>query len=166
MLKLIKADNGMNILGRGPLVMLFALPALGAAVMLHIYMPRAARLPLPSGVIAPLGALIIAAGAIMWLVAVAQLLTQFPRGKLVTTGAYAICRNPIYASFGILILPGISFVTGTWVYIVAGAVLCLGVLIFIRKEEQDLLRVFGDDYRSYVARVHRIVPFAGLAGSR
>jgi protein-S-isoprenylcysteine O-methyltransferase Ste14 len=29
----------------------------------------------------------------------------------------------------------------------------------IRKEERDLLRVFGDEYRDYTARVHRIVPF-------
>jgi protein-S-isoprenylcysteine O-methyltransferase Ste14 len=66
-----------------------------------------------------------------------------------------------------LVLPGLSLVLGTWVYVAAGAVLCLGVRILIRKEERDLLRVFGEEYRGYTVRVHRLIPLvrprSGLA---
>ncbi len=81
------------------------------------------------------------------------------RGKLITAGAYGVCRNPIYSSFGFFILPGLSLLSSTWVYLVVAAVLCLGVRIFIRTEEQDLMRVFGDEYRAYTGRVHRLIPF-------
>jgi protein-S-isoprenylcysteine O-methyltransferase Ste14 len=104
-------------------------------------------------------------GLALWLTAVVQLLIGFPRGRLVTEGAYGVCRNPIYSSFALSLLPGLSLVTGTWVYLVVAAVLCLGVRIFIRKEEQDLLRVFGDEYRRYTERVHRIIPFVKPAGA-
>jgi protein-S-isoprenylcysteine O-methyltransferase Ste14 len=56
-------------------------------------------------------------------------------------------------------LPGLLLMSGTWVCLVVSAVLCLGVVIFIRKEERDLLRVLGDEYQRYTARVHRIIPF-------
>ena len=36
----------------------------------------------------------------------------------------------------------------------------LDVGIFIRKQERDLSRVFGDEFRQYTSRVRRIIPFA------
>lgn len=89
----------------------------------------------------------------------AQLLSGFPKGKLVTTGAYGVCRNPIYGSVALLVLPGLALATGIWGYLVPAAALLLGVAIFIPREERDLARVFGEEYRRYTASVHRILPF-------
>ena len=162
---LLKADNGMNIFGQGPRIMLFTAPAAAAAVMAHLVAPGLVRIPLPASLLTSLGEVLLLLGLMLWLTALEQLLTGFPRGKLVTSGAYGICRNPIYSSFALLVLPGLSLVTRTWVYLVVAAVLCLGVRLFVPREEHDLLRVFGDEYRAYTARVHRIVPFARPSGS-
>jgi protein-S-isoprenylcysteine O-methyltransferase Ste14 len=159
MLKLIKADNGMNIFGQGIWIMLFTLPAAAGAMVVHFYLPDLVEIPLPRNILTLLGLALVLPGFVLWLTAVVQLLIGFPRGKLVNTGAYGVCRNPIYSSFGLFILPGMSLMSGTWVYLTVAAVLCLDVWIFIRKEEQDLLRVFGDEYRSYTSRVHRLIPF-------
>jgi protein-S-isoprenylcysteine O-methyltransferase Ste14 len=159
MLRLFKADNGMNIFGQGIWIILFTIPAAAGAVAAHFYVPNLVALPLPRSILTPLGVALVLPGVVLWLTAVTQLLIGFPQGKLVSTGAYGVCRNPIYSSFGFFILPGLSLASGTWVYLVVAAVLCLGVAIFIRKEERDLLRVFGDEYRHYTARVHRIIPF-------
>jgi protein-S-isoprenylcysteine O-methyltransferase Ste14 len=156
---LVNTDNGMNILGQGPKILLFTIPAVAGAVAAHILAPDWIRIPLPGSVLGPIGVALITAGAILWLTAVAQLVVGFPKGKLVRTGAYGVCRNPIYSSFGFFVLPGLSLLCGTWIYLAPAAVLCLGVVILIRREERDLLRVFGDKYRSYTARVHRIIPF-------
>lgn len=165
MLRLIRAGNGMNIVGQGIWIILFTLPAAAGAAAAHFYLPNLVRIPLPKNILTPLGVALILPGFLMWLTAVVQLLIGFPQGKLLTTGAYGVCRNPIYSSFGFFILPGLSMTSGTWVYLVAAAALCLGVWIFIRKEERDLLRVFGDEYRQYTARVHRIIPFVKPAGN-
>ena len=156
---LIKADNGMNIFGQGLRILLFTAPVVVGAVLAQLRAPELVRLPLSSSVLEPLGVLLIVLGLSLWLTALGQLIVAFPLGKLVTTGAYGVCRNPIYSSIGLFVLPGLAMLSGTWGYLVAGAALCLGVRIFIPREERDLLRVFGDEYRRYTAQVHRLIPF-------
>jgi protein-S-isoprenylcysteine O-methyltransferase Ste14 len=157
--RLVKADNGMNILGQGIWIILFTAPAVAAAVVAHRHVPDLVRIPLPTSILTPLAVALVPVGLAFWLTALVQLLIGFPQGKLVTSGAYGVCRNPIYSSFVFFVLPGLSLASGTWAYLVVAAVLCLGVRIFIRKEERDLLRVFGEEYRQYTVRVHRVIPF-------
>lgn len=88
-----------------------------------------------------------------------QLLVGFSKGKLVTTGAYGVVRNPIYSSATFFILPAVALITWTWVYLVASVFLYAGVMIFIGKEEQQLKNAFGKEYEDYLARIHRLVPF-------
>ena len=158
-MKLFKADNGMNIVGQGAKIMLFAFPAAVASVGLHFYSPAVARLPAPSSILTPAGIVFMVLGITLWLPAVVQLLIGFPQGKLVRTGAYGVCRNPIYSSFALFILPGISFLTGTWVYLLVSVFLVFAVIIFIRKEEEKLRQVFGAEYENYLATVSRVLPF-------
>lgn len=159
-----QAENGMSIFGQGPWIMLFTSPAAVGAVMAHALAPDLVRIPLPGSILTPPGMALVLLGLAFWLIAVVQLLNGFPRGKLITSGAYGACRNPIYSSFGLFVLPGVSLLSGTWAYLVVAAVLCLGVRIFIRREERDLLQVFGDEYRRYTASVHRLIPFVRPAG--
>jgi protein-S-isoprenylcysteine O-methyltransferase Ste14 len=163
--RLFRADNGMNIVGQGGRIMLVTMPALAAAMIAHLNVPDLVRIPLPRSVLAPPGVALAVPGLALWLTAVVQLLVGFPRGKLVTSGAYGVCRNPIYSSMALFVLPGVSLMTGTWAYLVPAAVLLVAVLVFIREEERDLLRVFGDEYRRYTARVHRVIPFVRSARS-
>ena len=86
-------------------------------------------------------------------------MTGFSKGKLVTTGAYGIVRNPIYSSVTFFVLPAVALLTLTWVYFVASAFLYAGVMIFIGKEERQLTKAFGEEYENYIARVDRLVPF-------
>ncbi|HOX47376.1 MAG TPA: isoprenylcysteine carboxylmethyltransferase family protein [Myxococcota bacterium] len=158
MLKLLKAENGMNIIGQGARIILFTVPAVVGAVMAQLYVPELVQIPLPGSISIPLGIALLVPGVALWLAAMAQLLLGFSRGKLVTECAYSVCRNPIYSSFVFFILPGISLASGTWVYLAVAGVLGLGVVIFIRKEERDLLRVFGDEYQRYTLRVRRLLP--------
>ncbi len=107
----------------------------------------------------PLGYVLIIPGLALWASAVVQLLTDFPKGKLITTGAYRVVRNPIYSSATFFILPAIALLTRTWVYFMPAIFLFAGVMIFIGKEERHLTEVFGQAYEDYKANVHRLVPF-------
>jgi protein-S-isoprenylcysteine O-methyltransferase Ste14 len=86
-------------------------------------------------------------------------LTGFSKGRLVTTGAYGVVRNPIYSSVTFFILPAVALITLTWVYFVVSVFLYVGVTIFIGTEEQQLTKAFGKEYENYMARVDRLVPF-------
>ena len=83
------------------------------------------------------------------------------RTALVTSGPFAVVRNPIYAAF----LPatvGLALLVPNAVAFVGLATLFVALEIQVRLvEEPYLLRVHGDSYRQYAARVGRFVPGLG-----
>jgi protein-S-isoprenylcysteine O-methyltransferase Ste14 len=75
-------------------------------------------------------------------------------GKLVTTGVFAISRNPIYAGFALVLL-GQFLVFPSWIPL---AYLAAGVLLFHRqvlREEHALRTLYGKQYEEYCRRVRR-----------
>jgi protein-S-isoprenylcysteine O-methyltransferase Ste14 len=156
---IFKKQNGMSIIGQGGKIILFMLPALVAAILVHIYLPQIAALPASLSFLKPVGYLLLPLGLLLWGTAVIQLLTGFSKGKLVTTGAYGVVRNPIYSSVTFFILPAVALITLTWVYFVPSVFLYAGVMIFIGVEEKQLTLAFGKQYEIYMTRVDRLVPF-------
>ena len=159
MINILKKQNGMNIIGQGGKIILFMLPSLITAILCHLYFPQIAAFPESIGFIQPLGYVLLPLGLILWGSAVIQLLAGFSKGKLVTTGAYGIVRNPIYSSVTFFILPAVALITLTWVYFMVSLFLYAGVLLFIREEEQQLTKAFGKKYEDYLTRVDRLIPF-------
>lgn len=77
---------------------------------------------------------------------------------LTTSGPYSLCRNPLYF-FSILLAVGLGFCTETFtVPVVLGATTLVPILASIKKEEQHLRELFGDEYESYRASVPRLCP--------
>ena len=158
MLSILRKQHGMNIVGQGGKIILFMLPALIGAILIHRYFPQVVALPMSLSFIKPVGYVLLLPGLILWGTAVIQLLVGFPQGKLVTTGAYGVVRNPIYSSVTFFILPAVTLMTLTWVYLIVSVFLYVGVMIFIGTEEQQLTHAFGKQYEDYVERVDRLVP--------
>jgi len=158
MINILKKQNGMNIVGQGGKIIIFMLQSLIAAIGAHKYLPTVAALPESIRFIKPVGYLLLLPGLVMWGTAVTQLLMGFSKGKLMTTGAYGVVRNPIYSSVTFFILPAVALMTLTWVYLIVSVFLYVGVMIFIRTEEQQLTHAFGKQYEDYLAKVDRLVP--------
>lgn len=73
---------------------------------------------------------------------------------LVTTGPYAVSRNPMYVGWTALYL-GIALVLNTvWLFVLLPAVLATCHRV-VRREERSLEREFGDGYRAYRREVRR-----------
>ena len=74
---------------------------------------------------------------------------------LITTGPYAFSRNPMYLAWNIIYL-AIALLVNTWWLIVLLPVLILYTHYFVvAREEEQLERQFGEQYRQYRAKVHR-----------
>ena len=159
MINILRKQNGMNIVGQGGKIILFTLPSLIAAIWIHTYLPQIAALPESISFIRPLGYFLLVPGVILWGTAVIQLITGFSKGELVTSGAYGIVRNPIYASVTFFVLPAVALLTLTWVYFVPSIFLYAGVMIFIGTEEKQLTLAFGKQYQDYMGNVDRLIPF-------
>lgn len=78
---------------------------------------------------------------------------------LVTGGVYKRIRHPIYTAFWLYGLAQ-ALLLPNWIAGPAGLV-GFGVLFFCRvgPEEQLMIEAFGADYRAYMARTRRIVPW-------
>lgn len=80
-----------------------------------------------------------------------------PPERLVTDGAFAWCRNPMYLGH-IIFLAGLALTLQSWL----AAALALGTAVWfqfrVRRDERRLEERFGEPYREYAARVKRWVP--------
>jgi protein-S-isoprenylcysteine O-methyltransferase Ste14 len=159
MASILKNQKGMNIVGQGGKIILFMLPSLVAALWVQMHLPRIAALPKSLSFLKPVGYFLLLPGLVLWGAAIVQLLTGFPRGRLVTKGAYGVVRNPIYSSATFFFFPAVALMTLTWVYFVVSVFLYVGVMIFIGTEEKQLTKDFGKEYENYMARVDRLIPF-------
>jgi protein-S-isoprenylcysteine O-methyltransferase Ste14 len=159
MINILKKQNGMTIIGQGGKIILFMLPSLIAAILVQVYFPQIAALPAGISFIMPVAYILLPLGLVLWGTAIVQLLTGFSKGKLVTSGAYGVVRNPIYSSATFFLLPAVALMTLTWVYFIPSIFLYAGVMIFIGVEEKQLTLAFGKEYEDYMARVDRMIPF-------
>ena len=78
--------------------------------------------------------------------------------KLVTKGIYEKVRHPMYSAFWLWAIAPL-FLLGNWMAGLAGIV-GFGTLYFLRvgQEEAMMEAEFGQSYRDYKARTHRIIP--------
>ena len=86
-------------------------------------------------------------------------IVTFDDMKLATSGPYSRVRHPMYGGF---CLWGLTFLLFTDNWAVGGAVVALVVfvaLVRVPHEEKVLLEHFGDDYRQYMGRTSRFLPF-------
>jgi protein-S-isoprenylcysteine O-methyltransferase Ste14 len=80
---------------------------------------------------------------------------------LVTSGWFAVCRNPIYAAM-IVGWTGFALMVPTGLGLVAVVVISLGLELQVRAvEEPYLVRTHGSEYEGYAERVGRFVPGVG-----
>jgi protein-S-isoprenylcysteine O-methyltransferase Ste14 len=84
---------------------------------------------------------------------------------LVRTGAFSLVRNPIFAAMIVFTL-GQTLLAPNPVAIAVFLTFLAAVEVSVRSaEEPYLLRVHGDDYRDYTAKVGRFVPRIGLSAT-
>jgi len=78
--------------------------------------------------------------------------------KLVTTGLFAHCRNPLYVG-NILMFGGLLVIVDRWpVYVLGGAFIVVTYIAMVAAEERFLAQKFGAAYEDYCARVNRWWP--------
>ena len=139
--------------------------ALGAAAVAHAVLP--ARVPIDRRVARLIGWPTIAAGIGLaaWAVTSASsegVAIDRP-SRLVTTGAFALSRNPMYQGWSLAVL-GLGIASRSPWVLAAAAVASAAVDRHTVAEEASLARDFGDEYARYVATTPRSITLEGVAG--
>jgi protein-S-isoprenylcysteine O-methyltransferase Ste14 len=81
-----------------------------------------------------------------------------PTQKLVITGPYKYCRNPMITGVLFILLGESLFLHSTNILIWAGIFVIINTIYFILVEERSMLQRFGNDYRAYKKKVPRWLP--------
>jgi protein-S-isoprenylcysteine O-methyltransferase Ste14 len=80
--------------------------------------------------------------------------------RLAITGPYAYVRHPQYVGF-VSIMFGFLFQWPTLITLIMFPILVYMYARLARREEQDVLAEFGDEYRRYMARTPAFLPRVG-----
>lgn len=77
--------------------------------------------------------------------------------KLVTNGIYKYIRHPLY-TFGSSMFIAFGMMADNWFIALLGILTFIGMAIRTPKEEANLIKKFGDEYREYMKHTGRFLP--------
>ena len=80
--------------------------------------------------------------------------------QLITVGPYRYVRHPLY-TVGFLIFLGIGLMASMWWFLIGLLILLAALIWRTGKEEDNLLREFGEEYQAYRQRTGRYFPRFG-----
>ena len=135
------------------------LGAVGVGTLVHVLVPI--NLPLPAWT-RFLGGTLIASGAalVAWAVASAAETSVDEPQELVTTGAYAVSRNPMYLGWGAAVLGAAILNRNPWL-LIAWLHAVRAVHGEVLEEERSLSARFGRSFEDYRIRQPRYLPPLG-----
>lgn len=142
-----------RLIGSGDRIGLFTLPFVVVGVIANIAYPTVFQVGGPPTWLSWLSVGILVPGLAIWLWSVILILTNVPRGRLITGGPYRWVKHPLYTAVAILVLPWAGFLLDTWLGVVIGAVLYMASRIYAPAEEAELARTFGETWRAYSSSV-------------
>jgi protein-S-isoprenylcysteine O-methyltransferase Ste14 len=151
------SPNGLDARGVGPRILQFTIPVILLAIIASAYSFSWSGFPWQDVTfIKWSGAILTFMGATIFVIALVHFIIKFPTGKLITTGAFRLSRNPFYASWMVILLPGLALLLNNWLFLAAAVVMRIAFHFFIEKEEQTMRDAFGEEYDMYTKKVGRI----------
>ena len=151
--------NKLNFMGIGPKIGSVVLPWLAAAIFITLRFKGSFRYVSDNArILFYIGLVVISAGVIMYLLTIPALLKGLKETKLMTTGTYFLCCNPLYSSIMLLIIPGLSFIMNSWLIITTSIVGYTLLRIFIKSEYEEMEKFFREDFIKYRAETPDFFP--------
>lgn len=151
----------------------FTLLSIGYAIpifALSMYFKTSFKMDfIPYRMIATIAIVLILIGIPFYIIAAVTLTRAFNAGKLVTSGAFGICRHPIYASWIIFIVPGIALLLNSWIALTIPVMMYLFLRLLVRlvrKEEMYLEKTFSNEYTEYKRKIPAVLPIGWIKSNR
>ena len=150
----------MSRWGVGPLFVLLSVGYSAVIVVISKYYDSIFLIGfMPDQVRTVLGTALIAVGIPFFIASVVMVNKAYNSDCLVTGGVFKCCRHPLYASWAVLMVPGIVLLVNSWLGLTAPVFMYVLLRILVRKEEEYLAEVFGSEYLAYKTRTPCILPY-------
>jgi len=152
--------NRMTLFGCGPKLALLCLTYILLALIIMIKYPEFFDLRFIDLLLFKvLGIVWLGLGLIFWIYSAVYFLIYFQPGTLITKGPFALCRNPIYSSIIVFIIPSMAIIFHSGLTLSIALVLYIGFKISIHGETSLLRKIFGEEYDVYEKSVNELFPF-------
>ena len=152
--------TSMTLFGCGPKLALLCLPYIILSLVVMYLYPEFFDLKFLDNIYAKvLGYAWLAIGIVIWIYSAVFFLKYFKPGQLITNGPFCLCRNPIYSSIIVFIIPSLALISHSGLIFSISLVLYIGFKISIHGETNVLRRIFGEEYDKYEKSVNEIIPF-------
>jgi protein-S-isoprenylcysteine O-methyltransferase Ste14 len=152
--------NKLNFFGIGPIIGRIAISWLVLAIFFSIkfkgtftYIEDGTRIFFYAGLA------FLITGLLIYFLTLPLLLKGLKETRLVITGCFYLCCNPLYCAIILFIIPGISFIMNSWLVLTASIVAYILFKFSIKKEYAEMEKFFGDEYRNYRANTPEFFPF-------
>jgi protein-S-isoprenylcysteine O-methyltransferase Ste14 len=150
----------MTLFGCGPKLALLCLPYIILSLIIMIKYPEFLHLQFLDLILFKIiGVLWLGLGLIFWGYSAVYFLKYFKPGTLLIKGPFALCRNPIYSSIIVFIIPALGIIFHSGLTLSIALVLFVGFKISIHGETSVLRKIFGEEYDKYEKSVNEIIPF-------
>lgn len=161
----VSKQEHLPMIGVGPIIVIPQLIITAVAILMSemgkIYSRQIEGLKIPFVII---GMALIILGAWMWFSSnfVSKIDVYIKENNLVTTGVYAMVRNPIYSAF-FLVCIGVIFIESNISLFVLPVIYYVYMTVFLVKTEEKWLRkLYGQEYEEYCRNVNRCIPWIHL----
>jgi protein-S-isoprenylcysteine O-methyltransferase Ste14 len=95
---------------------------------------------------------------LLWMVGGVTVMRAYNRDELVTSGAFALVRHPIYAAWITLVFPGLALLIRSWPMLLTPLIAYAIFRRLIHREDEYLEQRFGQAYLDYRGRVNEVIP--------
>ena len=158
----MKKREHLPFMGVGPLIVSFQVAVTAVGIVLssmgYLSFSQFDALDIPLKVA---GTMMIFFGVYLYLSAAvkSKLFNNIAENKLVTTGVYAIVRNPIYSAF-LLFCTGAVCMANNLILFVAPVLGWAFMTVVLKMSEEKWLKaLYGEEYVQYCKRVNRSIPW-------
>jgi protein-S-isoprenylcysteine O-methyltransferase Ste14 len=153
-----ESNKKFPILGVGPKILITLCPFLVLFGILNSIFNPFFQIPINYYWMVGLGIILIIFGLFLFIYSERIMKDAYNSSKFINTKVYGYIRHPMYASWGLGILPGILCFFDSWLLFLTLPIYYLIVRIHIVKEEKFLLTKFGQDYAYYKKEVNAFFP--------
>jgi protein-S-isoprenylcysteine O-methyltransferase Ste14 len=150
----------LSPLGIGPKIGLVAIPYIVAAIVLNTIYPEIFSFgPEAKHPVQIAGFIWLGIGLVLYAATVRSLMKGLKNNKLMTTGPFRFCQNPLYAVMILLIVPGVALALNSWIVLTTSVVAYIIFKINIYSEYEEMDRIFGQEYLDYQKKTPEFFPF-------
>ena len=139
----------LDFFGVGPKIGKVLLPWLAVTIVLSCISDNFNFVQERSSGLTISGVILLVFGLIFYFSSVRLLLKGLKERKLVTSGTFYLCQNPLYMSFILFLIPAMALLLNSWLILTTCMIGFVLLKVYVGNEYQVLEGHFGDEYLKY-----------------